>query len=72
MVKITGKVSIRGGPLLNAGDCYTGPHEDWLILNQLGELMEQPSTGGPQHKAPSSPPQDKMIKGDKTWKKSSN
>ena len=71
MVKMTGKLSIRGGPLLNVGDCYTGPHERWIMENQLGERIEEPNKPRePQGKAPSAPPNNKMVKEGKTWKKS--
>ena len=70
MVKMTGKLAIRGGPLLNVGDCYKGPHEKWIMENNLGEQMETEKPREPEQKAPSAPPNNKMVKEGKTWKKS--
>lgn len=70
MVKMKEKLAIHGGPLLNVGDTYSGPHEKWIVEREIGEPVEPTQPREPQGKAPSAPPHNKMVKEGKTWKKS--
>jgi hypothetical protein len=61
MIRLKERFVVRGGPAYQAGEYYSGEHEAYALAKGIAVRVGDAEQGG-SLKAPSSPPQDKMMK----------